>query len=237
MLLAAEPDERIDAPPAEEMLKDHALTATHRLKMADGALVGGERVRHRFWYLGKRTIDLVFSILIAIFFMPLLLATWVAIRFDSPGPGLFWSYRVGLRGRLFAMPKFRTMTLGAPLAPREDLGSIADQYTRPLGRLLRKSSIDEIPQLWCIARGDMSFIGPRPLLPDDEAIAERKSFPVCLEVLPGISGVSQIRGRNYVTPRRKARYDSFYAKNCSIPLDLYILLETIVVVFTKRGMM
>jgi O-antigen biosynthesis protein WbqP len=83
----------------------------------------------------------------------------------------------------------------------------------------------------------MSFIGPRPLLPDDAASAERKFFPVSLEVLPGISGVSQIRGRNYVTPRRKARYDSFYARNCSIFLDVRILLETIVVVLMKRGVM
>lgn len=237
MLLAAETNERIDTPPAEEMLKDHALSTTHRIDLGVGALVGGEPVRSRFWYPGKRTIDLIFSVLIFIFIMPLLLVTWIAIRLDSPGPGLFWSYRVGRRGRLFAMPKFRTMTLDTPLAPREDLGSIADQCTRPLGRMLRRSSIDEIPQLWCIARGDMSFIGPRPLLPDDEAIIERRFFPMSLEVLPGISGVSQIRGRNYVTPRRKARYDSFYAKNCSILLDLYILLETMVVVFTKRGVM
>lgn len=237
MLLAAETAERIDAPPAEEMLKDHALTISSGIDLRDRARVGGEPDRSRFWYLGKRTIDLTFSVLIFIFVMPLLLLTWIAIRLDSPGPGLFWSYRVGRRGRLFAMPKFRTMTLGAPLAPREDLGSVADQYMRPLGRVLRRSSIDELPQLWCIARGDMSFIGPRPLLPDDEAIAERKFFPTSLEVLPGISGVSQIRGRNYVTPRRKARYDSFYAKNCSILLDLHIVLETVVIVFTKRGLM
>jgi lipopolysaccharide/colanic/teichoic acid biosynthesis glycosyltransferase len=159
MLLAAETDERIDAPPTKEMLKDRALTAAHRMDMGDGVLVGGEVVNRRFWYLGKRTIDLIFAVLLAIFFMPLLLATWIAIRFDSPGPGLFWSYRVGLRGRLFAMPKFRTMTLGAPLAPREDLGSVADQYMSPLGRMLRRSSIDEIPQLWCIARGEMSSLG------------------------------------------------------------------------------
>lgn len=200
------------------------------------ALAGGRAIRRRPYY-GKRAIDLVFSVLLIVFFAPLLLITWIAIRCDSPGPGLFWSERVGHRGRMFAMPKFRTMTANAPLAPREDLGLGAGRYMRPLGHLLRKSSIDELPQLWCIARGDMSFIGPRPLLPDDAASAERKFFPVSLEVLPGISGVSQIRGRNYVTPRRKARYDSFYAKNCSVILDLRILMETVVVVLMKRGVM
>ncbi len=235
MLLAAETNERIDAPPAEATLKDHALTTTHRIETGAGPL-SCKRSRSLF-YPGKRAIDLVFALLLFVFFIPLLLTTWITIRLDSPGPGLFWSYRVGRGGRLFAMPKFRTMTLNAPLAPREDLGSVANQYMRPLGRVLRRSSIDELPQLWCIARGDMSFIGPRPLLPEDEATTARKLFPTCLEVLPGISGVSQIRGRNYVTPRRKARYDSFYAKNCSPLLDLHILLQTIFVVFTKRGVM
>lgn len=236
MLLAAETEARIDTPAAEEMLKDHALTTTHRIDAPVSALIGGEALRSRL-YPGKRAIDFTFAVLLIIFFIPLFLATWTAIRLDSPGPGLFWSQRVGRRGRLFAMPKFRTMTSDAPLAPREDLGSIAGQYTRPLGLMLRKSSIDELPQLWCIVRGDMSFIGPRPLLPEDAAAIERKFFPRSLEVLPGISGVSQIRGRNYVTPRRKARYDSFYAKHCSILLDLRILLETVVVVLLKRGVM
>lgn len=236
MLLNAEPDQRIDTPADEEMLKDHALTTAHSIDTGVGALVGGETVRSRA-YSGKRALDLTFSVLLIIFFAPLLLVTWVAIRFDSRGPGLFWSYRVGHRGRLFAMPKFRTMTADAPLAPREDLGTAAGRYMRPLGHMLRKSSIDELPQLWCIARGDMSFIGPRPLLPDDAASTERKFFPESLEVLPGISGVSQIRGRNYVTPRRKARYDSFYAKNCSMLMDLHILRETIVVVLMKRDVM
>lgn len=234
MLLDAETDQRIDAPAAEEMLRDRALTA-HSIATRLGAQIG--KAAHSHFYPGKRAIDLTCSVVLIVFFAPLLLATWIAIRFDSPGPGLFWSYRVGRRGRLFAMPKFRTMTSNAPLAPREDLGSAAARYMRPLGQLLRKSSIDELPQLWCIARGDMSFIGPRPLLPDDAASAERKFFPESLEVLPGISGVSQIRGRNYVTPRRKARYDSFYAKNCNLLLDLHILRETVVVVLLKRGVM
>jgi O-antigen biosynthesis protein WbqP len=232
MLLNADTDQRINAPAAEEMLKTHALATAHSV----GTQVGGEAIRSRS-YPGKRAIDLAFSVLLIIFFAPLLLAIWIAVRFDSPGPGLFWSYRIGRCGRLFAMPKFRTMTSDAPLAPREDLGPTAGRYMRPLGHMLRKSSVDELPQLWCILRGDMSFIGPRPLLPDDAASAERKFFPVSLEVLPGISGVSQIRGRNYVTPRRKARYDSFYARNCSIFLDVRILLETIVVVLMKRGVM
>jgi O-antigen biosynthesis protein WbqP len=237
MSLDAETDANIHASPLGETIKTDAMTIVHGLDAGLGAPTVGAPARSSLSYAGKRSLDLSLSILLLTFFLPLLLATWIAVRLDSRGPGLFWSYRVGRQGVLFPMPKFRTMTLDAPLAPREDLGPLAEQHMRPLGRMLRKSSIDEIPQLWCIARGDMSFIGPRPLLPDDEAITERKFFPISEEVLPGVSGVAQIRGRNYVTPRRKARYDSFYAKNCSLVLDVYVLLKTFIVVFTKKGVM
>jgi O-antigen biosynthesis protein WbqP len=188
-------------------------------------------------YAGKRMADVVLSVILLAFVFPLLVLVWCAVRLDSPGPGLFRTVRVGRNGRLFVMPKFRTMATSSPLAPRESLGADAEPFISPLGRLLRRSSIDELPQLWSILRGDMSFIGPRPLLPDDAAAIVRQSFPASLRATPGISGLSQVRGRNYVTPRRKARYDSFYAKHVGWRMDLFIAWSTLVAILSNDGVM
>jgi O-antigen biosynthesis protein WbqP len=188
-------------------------------------------------YLGKRTADILVSALILIFTFPLLALVWCAVRLESAGPGLFWTTRVGRNGRPFVMPKFRTMATSTPIASRESLGSDAEPFISPLGRLLRRSSIDELPQLWSILRGDMSFIGPRPLLPDDAAAVARQSFPASMRATPGISGLSQVRGRNYVTPRRKARYDSFYAKRVGWRIDLFIVWSTAIAILSNDGVM
>lgn len=184
----------------------------------------------------KRLFDVVVAAALLIALAPLLLLTWVAVRATSKGPGLFWSERVGFRGRSFAMPKFRTMRQGAPVAAREKLASAEEEIT-PLGRLLRRFSIDETPQLLCVLRGDMSLIGPRPLLASDPAQHARGRFPDVMKVRPGLSGLAQVRGRNHVSPRRKARLDAFYARRRSWKMDLAILVGTAAVVLTGRGVM
>lgn len=190
-----------------------------------------------YTYVGKRTIDAVFAAMILVFAFPLLATVWIAVRLETSGPGLFWSDRVGRNGRIFRMPKFRTMAAVTPLAPREDLGEAANPLISPLGSFLRRTSIDELPQALSILRGHMSFIGPRPLLPDDAASRARLAFPESLRAVPGISGLSQVRGRNYVTPRRKARYDAFYAKRVGWRFDAFIFRETAIALLTKDGVM
>jgi len=182
----------------------------------------------------KRAFDLTLASLVLAAASPALILVWIAIRAGSPGPGLFWSERVGRHGRHFMMPKFRTMTIGAPVVSRESITN-AGAHITVLGRVLRRWSIDELPQLWCIVRGDMSFIGPRPLLPDDPAEQARQLYPAVRQVRPGLSGLSQVRGRNFVTPRRKARLDAAYARVRNGALDLEICARTVVTLISGRG--
>lgn len=185
-------------------------------------------------YLGKRAIDLLFAISLLILFAPLMGAIWCAVTLTSRGPGLHWSPRVGRGGRIFRMPKFRTMSADAPLGPRELFWHECQVTT--LGQFLRRTSLDELPQLFSILRGDMSVIGPRPLLESDPAAWARRDFPDALRVRPGLSGLAQISGRNQVTPRRKARLDAFYVRKMSLGYDLTLMLRTLMIVASGRGL-
>lgn len=183
----------------------------------------------------KRCFDVVLASALLVALCPLLALVWIAVRLTSRGPGLFWSERVGFRNTRFMMPKFRTMTIDAPLMARERMQASAP--VTPLGRLLRRYSIDELPQLVCIVCGHMSFIGPRPLIASDPAQLARARFPEALSVRPGLSGLAQVRGRNFVAPRRKARLDAFYARTRSWRLDAAIIRHTINILVSGRGVM
>ena len=182
----------------------------------------------------KRVFDFVIASIALTLLAPPLVLIWLAVRLGSRGPGLHWSERIGRGGRSFWMPKFRTMYLEAPSAARELLAN-AKVHITPLGGLLRRWSLDELPQLLCIIKGDMSFVGPRPLLPEDPGQAARQEFPDALAVRPGLSGLAQVRGRNLVSPRRKARLDALYARTRSGPYDLEIFARTFLVLITGRG--
>jgi O-antigen biosynthesis protein WbqP len=182
----------------------------------------------------KRVFDFVVAAAALIVLAPVLVVLWCLVRLTSKGPGLFWSTRAGRDQRCFAMPKFRTMTMAAPNTPRELLTD-AREHVTPIGAVLRRWSLDELPQLWCILTGDMSFVGPRPLIPSDPAQIARAEFPAALGVRPGLSGLSQIRGRNLVSPRRKARLDAFYARVRSGQYDLEIFARTFAVLVSGRG--
>lgn len=185
-------------------------------------------------HLGKRAIDLVFAMGLLILFAPLMSIIWCAVTLTSAGPGLHWSPRVGRGGRMFRMPKFRTMSADAPLGPRELFWHECEVTS--LGQFLRRTSLDELPQLFSILCGDMSVIGPRPLLESDPAARARLAFPDALAVRPGLSGLAQISGRNQVTPRRKARLDAFYVRKMSFGYDLTLMIRTLMIVASGRGL-
>lgn len=184
----------------------------------------------------KRAFDLVVAGSALLFILPLLVVVAILVRTTSKGPALFWSERDDNRGGTFLMPKFRTMTMNAPVQPREQFVE-ADACITPLGRFLRKSSIDELPQLIPVLTGRMSLIGPRPLLPHDPAVLQRRRLASGATARPGITGLAQIKGRNAVSPRRKARYDQFYAGHWSWAIDACILYRTVKVVISRSGVM
>ncbi|HAH10785.1 MAG TPA: hypothetical protein DCL48_11865 [Alphaproteobacteria bacterium] len=184
----------------------------------------------------KRLADIVLASFVLLLGSPLLLGLWVLVRLSSRGPGLYWSERLGRNGRVFWMPKFRSMYVDAPVVPREQLDGAVSHIT-PVGNLLRNSSLDELPQIWSILVGDMSIIGPRPLLPTDPGIRARWDFPEAMAIRPGVTGMAQVRGRNLVSPRKKARYDAFYAKRGRWLVDIFVLWHTALIVITRKGIM
>lgn len=216
---------------------------------ADGLLVlqqspaggmSGRRARARPRYdtggAGKRVFDLLVAGTALIFTLPLLGATALLVRLTSQGPVLFWSARDNGCGGTFAMPKFRTMRADAPLHPREQFANAASSMTAP-GQFLRRTSLDELPQLIPVLTGRMSLIGPRPLLPSDPAVYERLRIASGKLSRPGLTGLAQISGRNNLTPRRKARYDQFYTDHWSWSLDMWILWRTVKVVISRAGVL
>ncbi|MGJ7919512.1 sugar transferase [Neobacillus sp. LXY-4] len=179
----------------------------------------------------KRIFDLIFSILCIIIFLPVLLLTSFLIRIKLGAPILFKQQRPGLNGKLFALYKFRTMT-----DQRDQNGELLPDYLRltSFGKLVRKLSLDEFPQLFNVIKGDMSLIGPRPLLKEylliyTEEQAKRH------HVRPGITGWAQINGRNAITWEEKFKLDVWYVENQSFILDIKILILTIKKVLISDG--
>ena len=182
----------------------------------------------------KRLFDLCL-ILMALFFLilPFLLVA-VAVRLTSTGPVLYWSDRVGQSNKLFRMPKFRTMQVNTPAVATHLLHN-PKQYLTPISSFLRKSSLDELPQLWSILKGDMSFVGPRPaLFNQDDLIALRKQYGVD-KLLPGLTGWAQINGRDELPIPDKVRLDVDYMHRQSLLFDLKIIALTVVKVLCRDG--
>jgi lipopolysaccharide/colanic/teichoic acid biosynthesis glycosyltransferase len=177
----------------------------------------------------KRIFDLFFSILAVIGLAPLLIILAALVRVNIGRGILFSQHRPGRNGRLFKIYKFRTMLDSDPNAPRSDEDRITD-----FGRFLRATSLDELPSLINIIKGDMSFVGPRPLLVEYLAKYSPEEFRRH-DVLPGLSGLAQVRGRNNLSWRNKFRYDLFYVKKIGFLFDMKIILETVIVVITRAG--
>ena len=174
----------------------------------------------------KRAIDIVVSLGLLILFFPLMFIVYIAVFISSSGPALFWCERVGVDKKLFSMPKFRTMAPGVKVISPE-AADPDDIKPTALGRILRKTSLDELPQLWSVLIGDMSLIGPRPMLEFDNVREERYKRSDIFTLRPGITGLAQVSGRNFISPKNKSRYDAFYVKHVSLKLDIKIALLTV----------
>ena len=182
----------------------------------------------------KRLFDLTLAIVAAAFLVLPIALVWFAVRLTSKGPALFWSDRVGRGNRIFKMPKFRSMLIGTP-AVATHLLSEPKVYLSPIGSFLRKSSLDELPQLWSIVKGDMSFVGPRPaLFNQDDLIALRTDFGVD-QLLPGLTGWAQVNGRDELPIPQKVALDVAYMQRRSMWFDIQILWLTILKVIVRDG--
>jgi len=203
--------------------------------------------------IGKRAFDVVAASLLLLLLSPLLLVVALAVRLTSPGKALFRQTRVGLYGRPFVLYKFRTMYAGCPDdihrayvrkllleddPPAAGRGGVykleADPRITPLGRFLRRTSIDELPQLVNVVRGDMSLVGPRPALAWEAELLgpqERQRFLV----RPGVTGLWQVSGRNHLTMRQGLVLDLEYVRRQSFGLDLLIILKTVPTVLSTQG--
>jgi O-antigen biosynthesis protein WbqP len=156
------------------------------------------------------------------------------IKFTSRGPVLYWSNRVGINNIIFKMPKFRTMRINAPDVPTHLLEN-PDKYLTPIGSCLRKSSLDELPQLWSVLIGDMSFVGPRPALYNQTDLIELRTKKGIHNLVPGITGWAQVNGRDELPIPVKVEYDEYYMKNRSFLFDLKILWLTFYKVVKTEG--
>lgn len=182
----------------------------------------------------KRLFDILFALVALSCLLIPIVVIWLWVRASSRGPALYWSKRIGRSNSSFMMPKFRTMRIGTPTVATHLLQN-PGSYLTPIGSFLRRSSLDELPQLWSILKGDMSFVGPRPaLFNQGDLIALRSSMGVdCLT--PGLTGWAQVNGRDELEIPAKVALDVEYMKRRSLVFDLWIMWLTAVKVFTRDG--
>lgn len=182
----------------------------------------------------KRAMDVILSALALIVLALPMVVVALAVRLDSRGPALYWSDRVGRGNRLFAMPKFRSMRQGAPVVATHLFADGSAHLTR-LGPFLRKSSIDELPQLWCVLTGDMSIVGPRPALFNQHDLVEQRTAAGVDQLRPGLTGLAQVNGRDDLTIEDKVAYDRAYLENQGIWTDMKIIAATAWKVLGRAG--
>ena len=182
----------------------------------------------------KRGFDVCLALCVLLLLIVPIIIVALLVRLTSTGPVLYWSNRVGRCNHLFLMPKFRTMRVDTP-AVATHLMADPDQFLTPVGSFLRKSSLDELPQLWSIIRGDMSFVGPRPaLFNQDDLVALRTQYGVD-KLVPGLTGWAQINGRDELPIPEKVKLDADYLHQQSFALDLKIILMTFLKVLRRDG--
>jgi O-antigen biosynthesis protein WbqP len=182
----------------------------------------------------KRGMDLIFATLLLGLCSPLLALCWAAVRLTSPGPALYWSRRVGKDNRLFPMPKFRTMRLDTPQVATHLLRD-PERYLTPVGARLRKTSLDELPQLVSVWKGDLTLVGPRPALFNQDDLVALRTVRGVHRMVPGITGWAQVNGRDELDIPRKVAYDAEYMAGLSLGLDLKILALTLWKVIRGEG--
>lgn len=182
----------------------------------------------------KRLVDIVGGLAGLVLLSPLLVAIAVAVRLESRGPALHWSRRIGRYNRIFLMPKFRTMRIGTPDVATHLLQD-PEQWITPLGRVLRRTSLDELPQLWSVLVGQMSLVGPRPALFNQDDLVALRTRNGVEKLRPGLTGWAQINGRDDLPIPEKVRLDREYLERMSLAFDVRILVDTALAAVTGRG--
>jgi len=182
----------------------------------------------------KRVFDVAAAAVGLLVLLAPLAALWLLVRVTSPGPALYWSQRVGKDSRLFWMPKFRTMRIDTPEVATHLLND-PDHWLTPIGALLRRLSLDELPQLWSVLVGDMSLVGPRPALFNQDDLIVARSAAGVDKLRPGVTGWAQINGRDELSISDKVALDADYLARRSLGFDLVILVRTVAPVVTGRG--
>jgi O-antigen biosynthesis protein WbqP len=184
----------------------------------------------------KRAFDLFLSLcVVAVLVLPIFIVT-ILVYLTSDGPVLYWSDRVGRHNRIFKMPKFRSMRVGTPAVATHLLQNPSSYFT-PIGSFLRKSSLDELPQIWSILVGDMSFVGPRPALFNQHDLIDLRTKHGVSELVPGLTGWAQVNGRDELSISDKVKLDVEYLRRKSLVFDIKILWETFAKVVRRDGVL
>jgi len=184
--------------------------------------------------IGKRVFDISLALPLCVLALPLIVVLGLLVRVTSKGPAIHWSHRIGKDNRVFRMPKLRTMSVWAPQLATH-LFSRPEDFLAPFGRFLRRTSLDELPQLFSILAGDLSFVGPRPaLFNQDDLVALRTSIGIH-RLMPGLTGWAQVNGRDSLTLAEKVRFDAEYLETQSFWFDLRILGLTLRKVLLREG--
>jgi O-antigen biosynthesis protein WbqP len=184
----------------------------------------------------KRIFDIALAVFAGLILLPPLSVTALLVKLTSRGPTLYWSDRVGRNNQIFRMPKFRSMQMGTP-AVATHLLSNPNIYLTPIGSFLRKSSLDELPQLWNILKGDMSFVGPRPALFNQQDLIELRTKAGVHTLMPGLTGWAQINGRDELPIPQKVALDVEYLHRRSLSFDMYIIIMTAMKVVRRDGIL
>ena len=184
----------------------------------------------------KRIFDFTVSLILIILLIPVFLILALVVLIDSGYPVIFRQYRVGKGNKLFYIYKFRTMRVNTRNAATDELEE-AEQVITKSGHFLRKTSLDELPQLFNVLTGKMSFVGPRPLIPEEKEIRQiRKEYNV-YSVRPGITGLAQVNGRDMLSAKEKALFDKEYVEKQSILFDIKIMFKTVLVVLKRENIL
>ena len=182
----------------------------------------------------KRIFDICLGCTAALILLLPVLLLWIAVRLTSKGPALYWSDRVGQNNVIFKMPKFRSMLVGTPAVATHLLGNPKSHLT-PIGTFLRKSSLDELPQLWSILTGEMSFVGPRPALFNQQDLILLRTEQGVHTLVPGLTGWAQVNGRDELPTPEKVKLDVYYMQCKSLWFDIRILWLTLLKVLSRDG--
>lgn len=183
----------------------------------------------------KRLLDIIVSLLLLLLLLIPIVLTALAVKLTSQGDALYWSKRIGKSNTIFLMPKFRSMRIGTPQIATHLMNqqSNPNSFLTPIGSFIRKTSLDELPQLWSVLKGDMSIVGPRPALFNQDDLVSLRTEQGVHTLKPGITGWAQINGRDEIPIPQKVALDAYYLSNQSIWLDFKIILLTAIKVLRR----